>query len=216
MLSVLIVDSDIDFRSQLAGLLNSQPDFTVVGQVGSIQDAELIAENFCPSLVLMEFDLPDGDGLQAIRHIKEICPQTVVVCLAGHADEDSMISAIRSGAKGYLLKSLTAPKLLASLRGLRKGQAPISRTMVARLLEEFSRNNHHPETLAAVDLLTPREMDVLLELVKGGSNREIAARLFISEYTVKNHVHSILRKLEVSNRREAVKYVQNSGLKAGS
>lgn len=212
MFSVLIVDSNNDFRNHLVGLLDGQPDFKVAGDYGHLSVALNMAEQIYPDLVLMDFNLPDGDSLQAAKDIQARCPQAAIVFLSDKPDDERLIAAIRSGAKGYLLKSLAAPQLLASLRGLRIGQAPISRTMVSRLLEEFSRNNHPPEVRAAVDRLTPREMDVLMELGKGGSNREIAARLFISEYTVKNHIHSILHKLEVANRREAIKYAQNYGL----
>ncbi len=212
MFSVLIVDSNNDFRNHLVGLLDGQPDFKVAGDYGHLSVALNMAEQIYPDLVLMDFNLPDGDSLQAAKDIQARCPQAAIVFLSDKSDDERLIAAIRSGAKGYLLKSLAAPQLLASLRGLRIGQAPISRTMVSRLLEEFSRNNHPPEVRAAVDRLTPREMDVLMELGKGGSNREIAARLFISEYTVKNHIHSILHKLEVANRREAIKYAQNYGL----
>ena len=212
MFSVLIVDSNNDFRNHLVGLLDGQPDFKVAGDYGHLSVALNMAEQIYPDLVLMDFNLPDGDSLQAAKDIQARCPQAAIVFLSDKPDDERLIAAIRSGAKGYLLKSLAAPQLLASLRGLRIGQAPISRTMVSRLLEEFSRNNHPPEVRAAVERLTPREMDVLMELGKGGSNREIAARLFISEYTVKNHIHSILHKLEVANRREAIKYAQNYGL----
>ncbi len=212
MFSVLIVDSNQDFRDHLVNLLTGEPDFRVVGNFGHLSAALNKVDHLYPDLVLMDFNLPDGDSLQAAKDIQALCPQAAVVFLSDNSDDERLIAAIRSGAKGYLLKSLAAPQLLASLRGLRHGQAPISRTMVSRLLQEFSRNNHPPEVRAAVDRLTPREMDVLMELGKGGSNREIAARLYISEYTVKNHIHSILRKLEVANRREAVKYAQNYGL----
>lgn len=216
MLSVVIIDSNIGFRSQLADLLDMQPDFEIVGQAGCASETIETVDGVHPDLVLMGSDPLDDEGFHLVRHIQAKYPQALIVILSGQADEERMIAAVRSGAKGYLLKSLAEPQLLASLRGLRQGQAPISRTMVTRLMEEFSRENAHinhpPEVLAAIDRLTPREMDVLLELVRGGSNREIAARLYISEYTVKNHIHSILHKLEVANRREAVKYAQISGL----
>lgn len=212
MFSVLIIDSNNQFRYQLVDLLDRQPDFKVVGEFGRLSEALNMAASKHPDLVLMDFNLPDGDSLHAVKSFEARCPQAAIVFLSENSDDEKLIAAIRSGAKGYLLKSLASPKLLASLRGMRIGQAPISRTMVSRLLEEFSRNNHPPEVRAAVDRLTPREMEVLMELGKGGSNREIAARLYISEYTVKNHIHSILHKLEVANRREAVKYAQNYGL----
>lgn len=218
MLSVVIIDSNIGFRGKIAELLSKQPDFNVIGQTDCTSEALALVGGMQPDLVLMGFDSSDSDRLNLVRHIQTVHPEAFIVVLTNQADDEWMLAAVRSGAKGYLLKSLAEPQLLASLRGLREGQAPISRTMVTRLMEEFSRDNSHnhhpPSVLAAVDRLTPRELDVLLELVKGGSNREIAARLFISEYTVKNHIHSILHKLEVSNRREAAKYAQIYGLVA--
>ena len=209
MLSVLIVDSHLEYRRQLADLLHTQPDFDVIGQAGLESDALEIMANYDPDLVLMDFNLPDGDSLQIAKGMLGMYPRVSIVFLTENVDDERMIAAVRSGAKGLLLKTLPPPKLLASLRGLRAGQAPMSRTMVARLLEEFYRSNHNsPAEQIAADQLTPRELDVLRELVIGGSNREIAARLFISEYTVKNHIHSILHKLEVANRREAAKYAR--------
>lgn len=213
MLSVLIVDSHIEFGRQLADLLSNEPDFEVLGLAGLESEALELVEKYGPDLVLMDFNLPDSDSLHLAKCILGMHPHVSIVFLTESADDESMIAAIRSGAKGFLLKTLSPVKLLASLRGMQAGQAPISRTMVTRLLEEFSRSNHNsPLERIAADQLSPRELDVLRELVIGGSNREIAARLYISEYTVKNHIHSILHKLEVANRREAAKYARQYGL----
>jgi DNA-binding NarL/FixJ family response regulator len=212
MLSIFIVDSNHAFRQGLVNLLRQQPDIAVSGEVGTLVDAREKLRRLSPDVVFIDFNLPDGDSLMAVKEILAMKPNVKVIFLTEYDEEDKMIAAIRSGASGYLLKDLEAPNLLASLRGLQGGQAPISRIMVTRLVREISKNNHTISMDGTVfDKLTPREQDVLRELINGGTNREIATRLYISEYTVKNHLHNILEKLEVGNRREAIKYAIKHG-----
>jgi two-component system nitrate/nitrite response regulator NarL len=212
MLSIFIVDSNHVFRQGLVNLLRQQPDIAVSGEVGTLVDAREKLRRLSPDVVFIDFNLPDGDSLMAVKEILAMKPNVKVIFLTEYDEEDKMIAAIRSGASGYLLKDLEAPNLLASLRGLQGGQAPISRIMVTRLVREISKNNHTISMDGTVfDKLTPREQDVLRELINGGTNREIATRLYISEYTVKNHLHNILEKLEVGNRREAIKYAIKHG-----
>jgi DNA-binding NarL/FixJ family response regulator len=216
MLSVLILDSQNDYRQWLLDLLHNQPDFDVKGAAGTLADGLEMVSRFTPEVVLLDFNLPDGDSLVAARKIMAIQPQAKVVFLTENSADEKLLAAVQSGAKGYLLKRLKSPQLLASLRGLNTGQAPISRSMVARLLDELAKDNHAPVTSGALtERLTPRELEILNQLAMGGTNRDIAGRLFVSEYTVKNHVHSILEKLHVSNRREAIKVARQHGLVNG-
>lgn len=197
----------------MARLLSAQPDFQLVGSAGTLADCMDLVKLHTPELVLLDERLPDGIGPDAAQAILIQAPETIIVFLSDQDDDDSLFAAIRSGAKGYLLKGLTPNAFLAALRGLDLGQAPISRAMAARVMDEFTRMSSEavPDN-PAIDLLTRREMDVLHELTKGLSNREIAATLYISEYTVKNHLHNILDKLGVSNRREAVKSARRYGM----
>jgi len=210
---VLIVDDHILFREGLAGLLRSQPDIEVVGECGTIGEAVEQAILFKPQVILMDFSLPDGTGLEATRAILVELPQTQIIFLTVHDNDERMISAMRSGAKGYLLKNLSVSKLLASLRALDRGEAAISRTMMARVLEEFALSTPppNPESSPLVGL-TSREIEVLQELADGITNQEIATRLFISENTVQNHIHNILEKLNLNNRREAIDFARKNGL----
>lgn len=210
---VLIVDDHILFREGLVGLLRTQPDLEVVGECGSVSDAVSLALDAKPHVILMDFSLPDGTGVEATRKILAQLPDTHIIFLTVHDDDERMIEAIRSGARGYLLKNLSVSKLLASLRAMERGEAAISRTMMARVLEEFAMSTppsvQEPSPLVG---LTTREIEVLQELADGITNQEIATRLYISENTVKNHIHNILEKLRLTNRREAIDFARKNGL----
>jgi DNA-binding NarL/FixJ family response regulator len=211
----MIVDDHILFREGLAGLLRSQDDMDVVGECGSVYEATEMAAQLHPHIVLMDFSLPDGTGLEATRTILAEVPNTQIIFLTVHDNDERLIAAMRAGAKGYLLKNLSVNKLLASLRALERGEAAISRTMMARILEEFAQSTPasslSPSPLVG---LTSREIEVLEELADGITNQEIATRLFISENTVKNHIHNILEKLNLNNRREAIDFARKNGLHA--
>lgn len=213
MLSVLILDNQSDYRQWLIQQLCNQQDFEVLGEAGTLAEGLEKISRLSPELVLMDFNLPDGDSLQAVRQILSKQPQIKIVFLTQNSAEEKLLAAVQSGAKGYLLKSLGSRQLLASLRGIKVGQAPISRSMVARLLDKLAEANHTPiDHHPLSEVLTPRELEVLGHLVQGETNREIANRLYISEYTVKNHIHSILSKLGVSNRREAIRIARQYGV----
>jgi DNA-binding NarL/FixJ family response regulator len=210
---ILIVDDHILFREGLAGLLRSQPDMQVVGECGSVQEAIDTALEVRPDTVLMDFSLPDGTGLEATRAILANQPDTQVIFLTVHENDERLISAMRAGAKGYLLKNLSVNKLLASLRALERGEVALSRSMMARIIEEFAQSEPTAAGMPSPLIsLTAREIEVLQELAAGITNQEIANRLFISENTVKNHVHNILDKLKLNNRREAIDFARKHGL----
>jgi DNA-binding NarL/FixJ family response regulator len=201
------------FREGLVSLLDSQDDFEVVGEAGCVQEAIELARKVDPELILMDFSLPDGTGLDATVSILAEKPEIKIVFLTVHENDERLFAAIRTGAKGYLLKNQSVKNLLASLRALNKGEAAISRTMMTRIMEEFQRGEHpQDDPPPGLSELTTREVEILRELATNASNREISARLFISENTVKNHVHNILEKLKLSNRREAVEYARHVGL----
>jgi DNA-binding NarL/FixJ family response regulator len=210
---VLIVDDHILFREGLSGLLRSQNDMEVVGECGSVREAIDLSREVKPEVILMDFSLPDGTGLDATRAVLAEAPDTQIIFLTVHDNDERLIAAMRAGAKGYLLKNLSVNKLLASLRALERGEAAISRTMMARILEEFAQStpstSPSPSPLVG---LTSREIEVLQELADGITNQEIATRLFISENTVKNHIHNILEKLNLHNRREAIDFARKYGL----
>jgi DNA-binding NarL/FixJ family response regulator len=219
MMKLLVVDDHILFREGLVSLINRQEDLHVVGEAGSVADAVRLAGELQPDMVLMDFNLPDGSGLDATRAIIELLPETKIVFLTIYDDDERLISAIRLGAKGYLLKNIPVANLLSALRGMLRGEAALSRVMTSRIMEEFShtaRGSADHLSNNPVDLLTGREMEVLTAMVSNASNREIAERLFISENTVRNHVHNILEKLKVSSRREAISLARRYGMEPTS
>jgi DNA-binding NarL/FixJ family response regulator len=209
---ILLVDDHSLFRDGLKGLVNAQPDLDVVGEAGTVSEAITQARKLQPDLILMDFSLPDGTGLEATQVILAEQPQAKIVFLTFHEDDERLFAAIRAGAKGYLLKNVSTAKLLAYLRGVRDGEAAITPQMTGRLLEEFARVGppaaSHPAEPAD---LTDREVEVLQWLATGASNQEIAESLVIAENTVKNHVRSILAKLNVENRRQAARLARERG-----
>jgi two-component system NarL family response regulator len=209
MINVLLVDDHALFREGLVSLLNRQSDFRVIGQAGTVQDAIKMARELKPDLVLMDFSLPDGTGLDATQAILSTHPDCDIVFLTVYEEDDRLFAAIRSGAKGYLLKNVPVAKLLEFLRGVEQGEAAITRAMASRVLDEFARLEPRPKHYyTGADDLTTRELEVLQELATGASNREIAESLSITENTVRNHVHNILTKLGLKNRREAANIIR--------
>jgi DNA-binding NarL/FixJ family response regulator len=203
-MNVMIVDDHVLFREGLSSLLKSEPDFRVVAEAGSVREAVEMASLHQPDLVLMDYSLPDGDGIEACEAILFRKPQCKIVFLTVYETDEKLLGAIRSGAKGYLLKSLPISQLIRSLRGLAAGEAPLSRKMTTRILEELSHDRKIVENHYRLSCLSKRELEVLDEVSSGASNYEIARNLFISENTVKHHLLKIFAKLEINNRREAI------------
>jgi len=213
MTRLVIVDDHALFREGLASILKPEPDIEIAGLAGSVQEAVETVRKVKPDIVLMDFSLPDGTGVEASRLVLQEHPQCKIIFLTMSASDDNLFSAIRSGAKGYLLKNLSPSKLVTTIRSVMQGESALSREMTRRLMEELSRTKA-PDAAQdpALERLTPRELDVLRELAQGGSNRELAARLFLSENTVKYHVHSILGKLDLPDRRAAAKFAREHGI----
>lgn len=208
-MNLIIVDDHILFREGLASIIRSEPGMTISGMAGSVKEAVELARTIKPDLILMDFSLPDGTGADATRLILADHPDCKIVFLTMSEEDENLFDAIRSGAKGYLLKNMQPQKLIAALRSVQNGESALSRSMTMRLMEELSRTKKteipHDATL------TLREIDVIRSLASGLSNSEIAKELFISENTVKYHVHSSLRKLGLSGRKELTLYARERG-----
>src|SRR5437588_11763043 len=203
--SILIVDDHPLTRSALSALLG-QNGFSVVGEVADGEAAIEQARSLNPDLVLLDLSMPGMNGLEALPRLREAAPNTEVVVLTASGTEDNLLGAIRGGAAGYLLKSEPPERLVEFLRGVAQGEAALSGTVARRLLEQVraggERGSGVPDEIAAA--LSARELEVLLLLDEHLGTDEIAKRLFISDHTVRSHVKSLLRKLGVSSRREAL------------
>jgi DNA-binding NarL/FixJ family response regulator len=211
---LIIVDDHSLFRSGLAHLFNSQPDFEVVAEASTIKDAIELIELHHPDLILMDVGLPDGSGLDAITKILHKDQDAKIVFLTIHASEESAFTAIRLGAKGFLIKDIAAPALLTALRGLQRGELAVSRRVLSRFVNELIPLHaiRGGDKNGVEVTLTNREIEVLSGLGAGDSNIAISQRLSISENTVKIHVHNILHKLKVQSRQDAAAYARRHGL----
>ncbi len=210
---VLLADDHALFREGLAGIISTQPDMAVVGEAGDGLETIVKANELKPDLVLMDIQMPGCDGLEATLKIKKELPKTVVVVLTVREEEEKLFEAIKSGAQGYLLKSIRSRELLDMLRGAMRGEAAISPTLAGQMLEEFrriSRQIPKDNQDKPVDL-TNREQEVLSLVARGLSDKQIAVQLTISLHTVKSHLRNILSKLQVNSRREAAWLAKSKG-----
>lgn len=209
-IKIVVVDDHVLFREGLVAIIRSEPDLEVIGQAGSVKEAVALIGSLKPDVVLMDFGLPDGTGVDATRAVMSEFSECKIIFLTMSEEDEDLFSAIRSGAKGYLLKNMHPSKLVTAIKSVYEGESALSRSMTLRLMEELTRTK---EPLHTGDpTLTRRELDVLRELASGFSNSEIADHLFIAENTVKYHVHSILDKLGLLDRREASEYARKHNL----
>lgn len=203
---LLIVDDHALFRRGIAGLLHEQPDFNVVGEADNGEAAVVLSSKLKPDVVLMDVHMPGGDGLEAVRTLKQMAPVAVLMLTVSDKDKDLM-GALAGGADGYLLKSAEPEELFWAIRQVAAGKSILSPEVTARVMRAAAVRSG-PTAVA----LSDREREVLGELARGATTAEIAARLVISENTVKTHVRRILKKLDVNNRAEAVAQAAALGL----
>lgn len=211
MTRVLIADDHKLFRQGLIGIFETREEqFDVVGEAATGREALEMVERLQPDIVLMDIYMPDGDGLQALRQIRERFPRVRVVMLTSSENDEHLYQAVQHGAAGYLLKNLDAGELFDLIDSATQGEAAMTREMAARLLKNVARRTADPERGEAV--LTERELVVLRLVAVGASNQEIADKLVISINTVKTHIRSILDKLQLENRTQAANYAIQRGL----
>ena len=208
VLRLLVVDDHALFRRGLVGLLDEIPGFQVVGQAADGAEALRLVEQSRPDVVLLDLNMPVMDGLDALRQIKARKPAPRVIMLTISQNEPDLLDAIRGGADGYLLKNTEPDDLRKAILRVAEGQGALSPEVTAPVLRAVNQSG----APAVAALLSERELEVLRCMVDGQTTMEIAARLFISDNTVKTHVRHIFEKLEVSNRAEAVGKAMQMGL----
>jgi len=207
---VLVVDDHSLFRDGIVSLLDAE-GFDVIGQAGDGKVAVQETIRLHPDLVLMDINMPELNGLEALKQIKLALPETRVVMLTASDDDALLADAIRSGADGYLLKYLSGPEFIEMLEGLKRGEAAITRKTAAFLMKQIAQ----PVTTSIEKPLMPlseREKEIIQLVAQGFTNKAISERLTLSENTIKYHLKNILQKLNVNNRTEAVMSAMHYGL----
>ena len=204
-ISVVLVDDHALVRLGLKTLINDQADMEVIGEAGTAHEASQVVERLHPQVVLMDIRLPGEGGLEATRRIVDRFPETRIVMLTSFADEELVMSAIRAGAVGYLLKEVGNEEVLRGIRAAAAGNSVMDAATTSRLFARVRTAERKEEEDAFRDL-SDREMAVLYEVGQGKTNPEIAQSLNISEKTARNYVSAILEKLQLSNRIELATY----------
>lgn len=207
-IDILLVDDHKLFRKGLRRILELESDFRIVGEAGNSVDAMLALGEVYPDVILMDINMPGGSGIDATRRIKTRYPDINVLVLTIHDDTEYLFEVVRAGAAGYLLKDVEPLRLCEAIRTVSVGGSVVNAGLGDKLMREFARLSDQPaatsELIIHQQLLSPRELEVLHLMAQGHTNLRIATELFISEKTVKNHVSSILRKLDVKDRTQAV------------
>ncbi|MFD4855839.1 response regulator [Streptomyces atratus] len=214
---IVVVDDHEVVRAGFAGLLDTQPDFTVVGTASDGAEAVRVCAQQRPDVVLMDVRMPGTDGIEATAQIRAAAPDgggPRILILTTFDLDEHVYDALAAGAGGFLLKDVTAERLFDAVRVVAAGEALLAPTVTRRLIGEFARLRRRPLAVPTAPLtaLTPRETEVLRLIAEGLSNPEIAARLSVSEETVKTHVSRILNKLGLRDRTQAVVAAYESGL----
>jgi len=209
---ILIADDHALFRDSLRSLLESQ-DIEVVGEAKNGQEAIDLSWESKPDVVLMDLTMPEMDGLEATKRIAAELPDVKVVVLTASDEDNNLFEAIKSGAKGYLLKDLESKQFFSLLEGIERGEPALTPSVARKLLDEFARPKKPTKEEYDPDALTDREREVLELMVQGTtSNRRLAKHLGVSENTVKFHVRNILDKLHLHNRAQVVAFALRTRL----
>jgi NarL family two-component system response regulator LiaR len=208
VIRVLIADDHAVVRQGLRTFLDLQPDVEVAGEAADGEEAVEAARRLSPDVVLLDLAMPRLDGVAALPRLREAAPAARVIVLTSFGEDDRVFAALRAGAAGFLLKDVEPAELVRGIRTAHAGQAPLSPSVAARVVEELA----HPGRRAGGDELTPRELEVLRLIAGGRSNKRIALELGVAEKTVKTHVSHVLAKLGLADRTQAALYAVREGL----
>ena len=213
MLSVLLVEDHAIVRQGIKALLAEEPDIVVVGEAGDGGQALALVQELRPDIVLMDLSLPGVGGIEATRQVRERFPETRVVVLSMHESEEYVYRALRAGASAYVVKQSTSTELALALRAVAAGSTFLSPAISDILIDDYvHRVEAQGRDQEALDVLTPREREVLHLIAQGYNNRQIAERLHISIKTVETHRGNMMSKLDVHDRAGLVRFAMESGL----
>ncbi|WP_010285131.1 response regulator [Bacillus timonensis] len=209
-IKILVVDDHHVVRRGLVFFLRTQTDIEIVGEAANGKEAITQAKLVNPDLILMDLVMPEMDGIEATRIIKKEKPEIKIMMLTSFSDQDHVIPALEAGASGYQLKDIEPDDLVISINRIMGGENQLHPKATSHLLANLSNNRNQKKN--SLEELTNRELDVLKEIAKGKSNKEIASSLFITEKTVKTHVSNLLAKLELTDRTQAALYAVKNKL----
>ena len=210
VITVLLVDDHAMVRQGVRAFLATQTDFSVVGEAGTGAEAIALASQSVPDVVLMDLIMPDMDGVEATRRLKQVSPRSQVVVLTSYHEDEHIFPALKAGALSYLLKDLSSEELAAAIRKAAVGDAVLHPRVAARVIKELQ--GPRAEKVNPFTELSERELEVLKLIADGMSNADIAAKLVLSEKTVKGHVSNILSKLQLVDRTQAAVYAWREGI----
>lgn len=210
---VLLVDDHALFRKGLASLLKGLKELEVIGEAGNGKEALEKARILNPDIIIMDVEMPELNGVAAVKSIKKEMPLCKIVMLTITDDDDNLFNSIKNGAQGYLLKSMDPDHLIEEIKGLIRGEAALSKSVASKILKEFA--NICQKSISInyqKNSLTDREIEVLSLVAQGITNKEIAVSLSITENTVKNHLCNIMEKLHLQNRVQLATFAWREGL----
>src|SRR5512134_3513451 len=210
VITILLVDDHAVVRQGVRTFLATQPDLSVVGEAGTGVEAVTLAAQHVPDVVLMDLIMPDMDGVEATRRMKQVSPRSQIVVLTSYHEDEHIFPALKAGALSYILKDISAEELASAVRKAAVGEAVLHPRVAARVIRELQ--GKRGETLNPFTELSERELEVLKLIADGMSNAEMAARLVLSEKTVKGHVSNILSKLQLADRTQAAVYAWREGI----
>lgn len=209
---ILVADDHPVVRDGLVTMLNTQEDFQVVGQSSNGAETVKQAVQLRPDVVLMDLEMPQMDGVEALRRIRASQADAKVIVFTAFDTDERILNAVQAGARGYLLKGAPREEIFKAIRVVGQGGSLLEPVVATKLMRQVAHNEQPENQHALLEPLTSREKEVLHLLAQGMTNKEIASELFITERTVKFHVSSILRKLDRGNRTEAVRTALELGL----
>jgi two-component system response regulator NreC len=211
-ISLILADDHAVVRSGIRMLLEAEPDIEIVAEAESGRQAVEQVRHFMPDVVLMDVQMPELNGIEATQQIKKMVPSTAVLALTMHEDDQYFFEMLHAGASGYVPKRAAPDDLVTAIRTVARGEIFLYPSLATRLVQDYLKRADSGEQPLVYDDLTPREREVLVLIAEGLTNAEIANRLIISAKTVDRHRENIMRKLNMHNRIDLVKYAIRTGL----
>jgi DNA-binding NarL/FixJ family response regulator len=209
---ILLADDQALFREGVRTLLSMEPSIEIVGEAANGVEAVETARTLQPDLVLMDLRMPVMGGVEATRRVRDVCPKSRVLVLTTFQEDEEIFDALRAGACGYLLKDTPSERLVEAIHAAVRGESVIEPSVAAKVVAEFTRLSSLGNQSSSNPLLSPREHDVLRQVARGRTNKEIASALHVTEGTVKNHLTNIFSRLGVLDRTQAALKARELGI----